>query len=897
MSGATENGFTVSGTWRQQFDWAVVEWNRDNVFEHPAFRYLPDGDLSGLQLSYEETRTNCIGMDSDLYPVVDWPSLRIWATPDEGAEDVYYVNLRDHATPIAGAYHTAYADFTLQGTATGGNIIGIEFLGQHHTYTLYGADTLATAAQAIVDSVNAFSPVMRATLIGSTIRLYFAGSSGGTKSELADSKSGTNGNRVGAYTYASAGSTLSWDIDWANLAHGTSPTKWRVSLNFDGLKDNQTTPRTIPTNRIRKLRWTYSTALQDQPFARSEFAVVVSNWNVTGSGRSQLVAGFGSRRIQSDDRSIAYTASWTKSAGNFSGGNIHLTHASGAAAQAVYRTNQTHSLYLGTRLIPNGGKVDVTVDGALALTQDLALAGEDVLVRRLVGTYGAGTHAVSVAYAGPDGRDLYFDFLEIANPSSELPVPKAEAKITLATDWDTDHSISLPAERTAWMVKSLGFHGRANHYVGALWFYELVRAGHEYASAAVAFSGAPTPSQSISLTIGRSDGPTTTTLSHLIHAGDTSATIARAFAIEINGGYTAIRASVSGSELTIWSRTMGADGNRLTLQGSSTDPAFIVTVPSNSFGGGIDGDWRTDTSASPALNRAARDWSQAYFAALHGYGIDCAAAFSMELQHADPGIAAGLAQRGPAGDPILLPTPAVQTNFSPTSRNFWKRVYADMAALQSAAGHIPYLQFGEVQWWYFPTDGLGGMYSGMPFYDEWTKAEFASRYGRPLTTFTTNSSDPTEHSVDCSFLAQCISDFTTTIIGFVRETNSNARFEVLYPTDVNQTAFNQAINFAAGAWTAANLACLKTESFGFTLNRDLKASATTIGFGPEHGFSRSARSHLVGIGDATTGWRKEVRMAIGAGFESVVLFALDQFCLIGYEVPLKPGMRRGLFMA
>ena len=42
------NGFTVSGTWRQQFDWAVIEWNRDNVYEHPAFRNLPDGDLSGL---------------------------------------------------------------------------------------------------------------------------------------------------------------------------------------------------------------------------------------------------------------------------------------------------------------------------------------------------------------------------------------------------------------------------------------------------------------------------------------------------------------------------------------------------------------------------------------------------------------------------------------------------------------------------------------------------------------------------------------------------------------------------------------------------------------------------------------------------------------------------------
>ena len=77
MSATSESGFSVSGTWRQQFDWAVIEWNRDNTHEHPAFRYLPDGDLSGLVLTYEETRTNCIPMDSDLFPTA--PLIRLAA--------------------------------------------------------------------------------------------------------------------------------------------------------------------------------------------------------------------------------------------------------------------------------------------------------------------------------------------------------------------------------------------------------------------------------------------------------------------------------------------------------------------------------------------------------------------------------------------------------------------------------------------------------------------------------------------------------------------------------------------------------------------------------------------------------------------------------------------------
>jgi len=76
LSDTSAAGFTISGSWRQQFDWAVLEWNRDNVFEHPALRNLPDGDLSSLRLSYEERRSNCIPIDSTLFPTVDWPYLR-----------------------------------------------------------------------------------------------------------------------------------------------------------------------------------------------------------------------------------------------------------------------------------------------------------------------------------------------------------------------------------------------------------------------------------------------------------------------------------------------------------------------------------------------------------------------------------------------------------------------------------------------------------------------------------------------------------------------------------------------------------------------------------------------------------------------------------------------------
>jgi hypothetical protein len=148
---------------------------------------------------------------------------------------------------------------------------------------------------------------------------------------------------------------------------------------------------------------------------------------------------------------------------------------------------------------------------------------------------------------------------------------------------------------------------------------------------------------------------------------------------------------------------------------------------------------------------------------------------------------------------------------------------------------------------------------------------------------------------ETAFLAATLGNFTTAIINYVRARQPQCRFEVLYPTDVNQTAFNQAINFPAQAWTPAALTVVKTECFGFTLGRNLNAAEQTMA--DSFGFPPTRRSHLVGVGDSTTAWQKEARSAMGKGMESVVLFALDQFCLIGYAAPMPVGLRRSLRMA
>ena len=125
-------------------------------------------------------------------------------------------------------------------------------------------------------------------------------------------------------------------------------------------------------------------------------------------------------------------------------------------------------------------------------------------------------------------------------------------------------------------------------------------------------------------------------------------------------------------------------------------------------------------------------------------------------------------------------------------------------------------------------------------------------------------------------------------------TYPNCRFEVLYPPDVNNFALTKVINYPTTDWTPANLTCLKTECFTYTYDRNLDLSLASMDSVNSFGFTPAQRSHLVGVSDSSTAWLKEVRLAEGQGFESVVLFALDQICLIGYELPLSRGMRRSL---
>jgi hypothetical protein len=222
--------------------------------------------------------------------------------------------------------------------------------------------------------------------------------------------------------------------------------------------------------------------------------------------------------------------------------------------------------------------------------------------------------------------------------------------------------------------------------------------------------------------------------------------------------------------------------------------------------------------------------------------------------NADPSLSVGMAQRYFDGTPVVLNTPSIQTNFSPTALSYWQPVYLHVAGLQNTAGLVPYLQAGEVQWWYFPSTNVS-----MPFYDAYTQRQFTAQYGVSLQDIVTNAA--------------------------LQAAYPGCRFEVLYPTDTNNTPLNMLINYPSADWTPANLTCLKTESFGFTGSYNLVNCTMSMSTSAAKGFPNSQRAHLVGIGDAWSAWLKEADIAQSQGLETVVLFALDQYCLIGYPPP------------
>ena len=193
----------------------------------------------------------------------------------------------------------------------------------------------------------------------------------------------------------------------------------------------------------------------------------------------------------------------------------------------------------------------------------------------------------------------------------------------------------------------------------------------------------------------------------------------------------------------------------------------------------------------------------------------------MELGNGDTTVGAGIAQRYPSGKAVWLNTPSLQTNFSPTSASFWQQVHLDMANILMAAGMQPYLQFGEVQWWYSRTTApeCRSTTTIQPAHF-WrsTALHYCDHheYARSLDNSSGSRISPGTHR-----------ELHGADHGFVRPRFPACRFEVLYPIDVNNTPLNKVINYPSRRMDSGHPQLFENRKLRLHLARNLDLSATS----------------------------------------------------------------------
>jgi hypothetical protein len=974
LHSATETGFKVSGIFRDPADFAVlVLWDRDDFFGHPRFSYLPDGDFSGIALTFDLHYENLQPIDSPKYPTIDWPFLNCLKT------DGTLVQLRlfDRAEQVGGTYAKAEGAFTLvdNGLQPYDRVtlwyqnIAFDYIVPEFTTSCVQAmwwqgnpnylhwvqignatysvleDALSSAqiAQAIAAQINANDPYCEAATGGQygneiTITLR-AGQNGPVNVSSSDGSAPATLQRITASLICQAIADQINGFDWQGagvlipleaeasgetltiraarpgedgnmirlyelhrntnlyftphvlqLQGGSSDATWRITINFsaEGLTD------------LQKIWMTLAPKLADSAaYEPQEWQATFSNWTVSDTlgKRALKVAGPGSVRIEEDDAWASYSGYWEWAPANWwSRGRAKRAAQQGATATVETHCSAVHDIYLGTRLDFDCGIVEARLDGGGWVQLDCyEIAARARQVRRkLFSNVSAGQHTVEIRLTGsknPDSQGwyFYFDFLECAVPSDVPDAPELRTDVAVACDYGTDHTWKLPPQRLIWAIRKLGLIGEINHYVSVFWWNQRKRVGGFFPSVTVTYGGTWQGGDEAFLTIGG------TTIGKSVFPADTPETIAEHFAYYINAVFVGVWAQASDAVLTV---TVRSPAYSFSFSESHNSAQGTVTVE-GSLSGGVMGDWVIDDSATPVLNRAARDWHADYFAELAGYGMSCVAAFSQELvlPPDDPPDAVWIA-RYPDGEPVLTATGfgslySAHCTFAPPVRDYIKRAYQEMAALMEAAGITARLQFDEVLWWYFANS------SGMAYYDAYTTARFYQQNGRSLHVFQTPNDDPSVNGyVDANFLRQMVKDHVDAIRAHVLTSHPNARFELLWPLDVNDPTtrrLNRYVNLPP-EWETKDGSGLDTfaiEGHQFAgLDRNLDKVRWMAGY-PFRVLSwlRSACRYLMGNFNAGWPFERDYLNARRTRVPLIKIWAYDHLCLFARRLPMPSDTR------
>jgi hypothetical protein len=714
------------------------------------------------------------------------------------------------------------------------------------------------------------------------------------------SKPGVDGNALSMYA-VSKDTQLTTDVQFVQFSGGSSDATWQVTIDFSASG--------IP--QVRQMWLTFAPPLSiGQPFTSTEWQAVFTNWTVSGPDavRALQVAGPGSLRIDDSSGACVYTGCWAPEAGFYSDGYAQVSKQAGSTVTIHYISALQHDLWIGTSLYSDRGSAGVQIDGGAPIPFNTYLnTGLDPAVvtrRQVAASMAPGAHTVVITTS--DANPFYFDFLEIAVPSDVPDNLPARLNISPALDYSTDHTYKLPPARIMWMFDKLGFGGPVNQYIGVFWWNQRTRTGAVIPQATLTFNGNFQAGDQVWLTIsGTRIGKSVFANETPPTPNNTNAIIAQHFACYANATFVGLWAS--------------ANGNVLTLTSQSPTPNFQFTLTQSvdavsgstgavSIAGALTtapvqpGEWIVDPSQTPALNRGSRDWQADFFNECQARNRELTVASSMELTQPPDAFPA----RYHNGDPVQTSVGygsswwSSQCAFNSVMLAYQQQVYDCIAGMMTTAGLPVNLQFGEFCWWYFPSSVDGSM----AFYDADTQAAAQAALGRPLVVFHTPTDDPNVNSgADATFLRNRLRDHVAALVSYIGGKYAGAKFEVLFPYDVNYpqpVGVNQLggqllrfINFPVewGNKQTSGLDRIKMEGLDFgSASRDMDLARQVMEFPIQLGWPLDSIRYMLPVFNGGCPYIREYQMAKGLSIPVINLWAFDHVCLFDLRVtePAKP---------
>ena len=192
---------------------------------------------------------------------------------------------------------------------------------------------------------------------------------------------------------------------------------------------------------------------------------------------------------------------------------------------------------------------------------------------------------------------------------------------------------------------------------------------------------------------------------------------------------------------------------------------------------------------------------------------------------------------------------------------------------------------------------------GMGYYDASTTAAFAAAHSRALYAFTCQDDDPTVNSsVDSAFLAAQLKAHVDAIRTYVLGLYAGAKFELLYPDDVNHATciYSAAIPYPQGgrlnhavslpsAWlnpSTSSLDRIKIEALSWgSQYRSLDLAKSSMAAFPL--YPASKLSYNLPIFNNGCPWPAETLAALNPlSFGELIFWAWDHFCLMSWPLPL-----------